>query len=114
MQLRYWNQLATTCMKLNWLYNMGHVLFKDLKNKKKTNYIINYAFESKAMSSIWKRTPTSYWQLIVEEGGWEGDNIITWAWAFAQGDNIGFIDELLIKSQHAKKRTECRGRAKYL
>ncbi len=40
------------------------------------------------------------WQLIVKECGWEGDNIITWAWAFAQGDNIGFIDGLFIKSQH--------------
>jgi hypothetical protein len=52
MQLRYSNQLATTCMKLSWLHNKGHVLFKDLKNKKKTNYVINDAFESKAMSSI--------------------------------------------------------------
>jgi hypothetical protein len=39
-------------MKLNWLHNMGHVQFKDLENIKKTNSIINHAFESKAMSSI--------------------------------------------------------------
>jgi hypothetical protein len=84
------------------------------RTKKKTNSIINYAFESKAMSSIWKRTPMSYWQLIIGKGGWEGNNIITWTWAFAQGDNIRFIDGLLIKSQHAKKGTERWGRTKDL